>query len=102
MVTTVLGDSASHNGANLTVTASVEAPKGYRLLDLSVPSNGVVPLRSQDVTVTVAINGNSPQVHEVALNANGSVTVDLGGQAGSATSVTVEDRFGNSGARSLP
>ena len=102
VVTTVLGVSASLNGANLTVTASVEAPKGYRLLDLSVPSNGVVPLRSQDVTVTVAINGNSPQVHEVALNANGSVTVDLGGQAGSATSVTVEDRFGNSGARSLP
>jgi len=102
VVSAVLRVDAIVNGQSVVVGASVADPKGYRLLDMAVPSNGVVPLRSQTVSVTVAIDGGPAlSFPSVALDANGAATIDLGGQASSATQVSVEDRFGNSGSKAL-
>ncbi len=102
VTTAVLRVDAIVNGQTLVVGASVDDPAGYRLLDMSAASNGLVPLRSQTVSVTVAVNGGPAlSFPSVALDANGAATVELGGQAANATSVTVEDSFGNSGVKSL-
>ncbi|MEZ4365445.1 MAG: neutral/alkaline non-lysosomal ceramidase N-terminal domain-containing protein [Kofleriaceae bacterium] len=78
-----------------TVTIRWSAPKGWRTLDLSLPSNRPVPVRSQPVTVRmlsgVAVVGTATG----ATDAQGSIVADGGVPLAAVTSLEVEDRFGN-------
>jgi neutral ceramidase len=87
--------SAQRQGGTMAeVHVSLDAPKGYRLLDLVLPSNRVVPLRQEAVTVRF-LNGAGVEVGSGTgtTDAAGVVTVD--GAAGTAVEVEVEDSRGN-------
>jgi len=98
-----LSVGASRGVGGITVKASLLAPKGYRLMDLALPSNRPVPLRAKAVTVT----GFDPAGLAVGTaqagttSATGEVVVDFG--AGSPTVVRVEvvDADGNTGTATL-
>lgn len=95
--------SATRAGTTVTVGATWHAPRGYRLLDPSVPSNTPVPLRSQPVTVT-AFDAGGAMVgapHAVTTDAQGRVTVDLGAGAATAARLDVRDGLGNTGTVNL-
>jgi neutral ceramidase len=77
------------------IRVSLNAPEGYRALDLSLPSNRAVPMRLSPVTVRFRDAGGA-QVGTTELGATdsgGNVTVD--GGAVSATQIEVEDVYGN-------
>lgn len=87
--------SATRAGTQITVTSTLLAPRGYRLLDLSVASNGPVPYRTQDVTVELLAAGDVVlDSRAVTTDGNGVVSFD---DADVATAVTVRvtDSFGN-------
>lgn len=95
----VLG-AVARQGGNVRVTARWHAPKGWRLMDMSAPSNQPVPVRSQQVTV--ALLGAADVVLSTA-----TVTTDGNGVAqvadlGAAISVRVTDRFGNERTATIP
>ncbi|MBT8494644.1 MAG: neutral/alkaline non-lysosomal ceramidase N-terminal domain-containing protein [Deltaproteobacteria bacterium] len=101
VTTAVLRVGASLAGSSLSISGGLLAPKGYRAIDLVARSNERVPLRSQTVTVSVVVGGDTLVFNDVVLDGSGNASVDLGGQAGSAQSVTITDRFGNAGTASL-
>lgn len=89
VVAATLQASVETSGPDATVTLGFLNENGYRLLDLGGgPSNGLVPLRSQDVEVT--IGAGAPAT--LSTDADGRVTI--AGAVGNA--VTIVDRFGNS------
>jgi neutral ceramidase len=81
-------------GANVRV--SLDAPEGYRALDLALPSNRVVPLRQEAVTVRFK-NAVGVVVGTATgtTDGGGMVSVDGGAGAATATQVDVEDSRGN-------
>ncbi len=89
--------TASRAGA-IAVTAGYHAADGYRLLDLEALSNERVPLRDATVTVTLILSDTSERdIADVALDADGSASVDAGADAATVERVRVTDRFGNTG-----
>ncbi len=91
-------------GGGLTVAASrannaihsvvkMHAPKGWRLLDMSLMSNQPIPLRNQEVTVEVRDGLQVKSTTTASTDANGAIDVLDNAQA---TNVRVIDRFGNS------
>jgi hypothetical protein len=89
------------SGSTLALTAGYEARPGFRLLDLSAPSNRFVPLRRGPLTVTLELaSGGSRAVTDATLGDDGAVTVTLlSGEM--VRAVSVEDRFGNTGSLTL-
>jgi neutral ceramidase len=95
-----LGAVASRAGTVLTVTATLSAPKGFRLLDLEAPSNRPVPLRQQTVTIEllaadVVLFSGSAETSDT-----GVVTVDRA-EVTTATSVRITDSSGNTATTAL-
>ncbi len=81
-------------------TPSWHAPKGWRLMDMSLMSNQPVPLRAQQVTVALL-------AANAAVLGSSTVTTDAAGVASVpdnalATSVRVTDRFGNTFTAPIP
>jgi hypothetical protein len=98
-----LAVAASRDGASLVATVTMEAPTGFRLLDLELPSNRAVPLRDAtfDVTVTLA-GGGTIERADVQASAEGAIEIDAGVDAARAVSLSVTDGHGNTGASPLP
>jgi neutral ceramidase len=99
---TSLQVGASRSGDQIAATVRIEAPKGFRLLDMQLPSNQPVPVRGGTFTVELTLSAGDPIVETgVAIDASGTLTVDAGADAANVTGVTVTDRFGNSGSSTL-
>lgn len=77
------------------ITVSYQSPSGFRLLDATTGINGVVPVRSASVEVVVTYAGGGTDTLTVALDAMGRGA--LTGLSGTVASVSVTDRFGNTG-----
>lgn len=78
-----------------TIQASVKlhAPQGWRLLDLALPSNQPVPVRDQEVTLTLLdAGGGALSSVQVTTSASGVAQVP---DDAAAASVRITDRFGN-------
>jgi neutral ceramidase len=91
--------SAKRTGGMVQVSTAWHAPKGWRLMDPILMSNQPVPIRSQQVTVTLLASGGTPlSSTQVTTDAagNAQVTDDI-----AAVSVKVTDRFGNSATGSI-
>ena len=87
--------AASRAGTALTVTATLVAPRGFRLLDLSAPSNRPVPYRAQDVTVELLDGGGAVLDTRAATTSDAGVVSFDDPDVGAAATVRVTDRFGN-------
>src|SRR5690606_15085018 len=91
--------AASRSGDVVTVASNWHAPKGFRLLDMQLPSNVPVPLRAQQVTIRAYAAGDvpvgTPQV--LTTDAQGRVTHDFGAAAATIVRVDVTDAFMNNG-----
>lgn len=97
-----LGVAASLNGTSVEADLSLHAPKSFRLMDLDAPSNQPVAIRTGLFQVELAVNGQNPVVFtDVALDAQGKLIVDAGGQANQVTAITVTDADGNVGSATL-
>lgn len=93
---------ATRSGSMINVVIDYEPTRGWRLIDQASRANGRIPVRRGPVTVRLGLSsGGTLTFSDVALSAPGQAAVDAGGDAGNVTSVTVEDRFGNSGGASL-
>jgi hypothetical protein len=91
--------SPQRTGSNVRALATWHAPKGWRLLDMSQPSNRPVPVRSQPVTVELLSSTSTVlATHSATTDASGYVQVP---DTPSATHVRLTDRFGNSHTASL-
>ena len=87
--------AATRADTTLTVTATMSAPTGFRLLDLSAPSNRPVPLRAQEVTVELLGAGDAVlDTRTVTTSDAGQASFDAAVVA-TAVAVRVTDRFGN-------
>jgi hypothetical protein len=75
----------------------MHAPKGYRLLDLAVPSNRPVPLRGVALDVTVTHASGPDTIAQATTDADGIATIDDADAEGAVASVTVTDLHGNVG-----
>jgi neutral ceramidase len=83
----------SRAGGMIQAGVRLHAPKGWRLLDLALPSNQPVPVRGQQVTVTLLDGSGTPLT-------TADVTTDASGLAQVldvplARSVRITDRYGN-------
>ena len=101
VVPAALQVSAARDGQNIRVTAAMHAPKGYRLLDMTAPSNQPVPLRAAAVEVTLTQGAGPDIVVSGTTDADGVVVVDAGADAGDVVSAAIADEFGNSGSDTL-
>jgi neutral ceramidase len=93
-------DGAQRAGGAIRAAVKLSAPKGWRLLDESLPSNQPVPVRGQDVTIAL-LDGSGGTL------ASAQVTTDGSGVAqvlddGAARAVRITDRFGNQATAALP
>lgn len=88
--------AASRDGSVISATVKLEAPKGYRLLDMSLDSNQPVPVREGDFTVELTLPAGGPLVHSVTISGDGVLSVDAGGDAADVSQVKVTDGYGNS------
>ena len=90
----------ARTGGNVRVQANWHAPKGWRLMDMSLRSNQPIPVRMQNVTVELL------SVANVVLSTQSVVTDAMGvaqvPDVGTATQVRVVDRFGNAQTLPLP
>ena len=96
-----LGVSLARSGSNFEASIAIHAPKGFRLLDMDLPSNAPVPVRSAVFDVTLQTSGAPMTFTGVSSDAQGKVTVDAGLQADLVTGITVTDSFGNTGSADL-
>ncbi|MCA9533424.1 MAG: neutral/alkaline non-lysosomal ceramidase N-terminal domain-containing protein [Myxococcales bacterium] len=88
------------SAGSVSVSVALEAPRGYRLLDLQLPSNRPVPLRGVAVTLQLTHESGPDTELELVTDAAGSVTfADAGGLV---VQVHVTDGFGNVGSVALP
>lgn len=85
--------TATRSGSNISVTVRWHAPKGFRLLDMSLMSNQPIPVKNQQVTIEL-LDASNTVLSTATPTTNGSGVVTLPDQA-QATSVRVVDRFGN-------
>jgi len=86
-------------GATIRTLVAWHAPKGWRLMDTQVASNQPVPVRNQNVTVTLLNGGAALSSDVVQADANGFASVPNNANA---TRVRVTDRFGNVGEAPIP
>ncbi|MCA9675104.1 MAG: neutral/alkaline non-lysosomal ceramidase N-terminal domain-containing protein [Myxococcales bacterium] len=87
--------SVARAGAVLTATVQLDAPRGWRLLDLAAPSNRPVPVSGQDVTVDLLDAGGAVlDSRTLTTTAAGQVSVD-DPDVVTATRARFTDRFGN-------
>ena len=93
--------SAARDGQNIRVTARLHAPKGYRLLDMTAPSNQPVPLRDAAVEVRLTQGAGPDIVASGTTDAEGVVVIDAGGEAADVVSAELTDSFGNGGSAPL-
>lgn len=83
-------------GSSFTANVSVHAPRGYRVLDLTLDSNEPVPVRGGTFDVALTLSAGAPLTREgVVADNDGTVTVDAGADADLVTAVTVTDPWGN-------
>lgn len=87
-----LNATASRVSTNIRTTIRWHAPKGWRLMDMSLRSNQPIPVRSQEVTVEVR---NGTQIRDtITANTDASGVIDVPDDA-QADNVRVIDRFLN-------
>ncbi len=91
--------AAARNGNAIEITVNLEAPRGWRLLDLQASSNRPVPVRAGSFDVTLA--GANLDFQDQPISSAGVISVDAGAQAGNVTSVTVTDAWGNTATTNL-
>ncbi len=86
-------EASAARATTVNVTVKWHATKGYRLMDMSLPSNQPVPVRTQAVTVAL-LNASNAQLStaQVTTDANGVASVT---DASGATQAKITDRFGN-------
>ena len=91
--------AAARAGTTIAITAALHAPKGWRLMDMTRPSNLAVPIASQQVTVELLGAGDAVlSTTVVTTDATGVATVPDNVQA---LKVRVMDRFTNVATRAL-
>ncbi len=88
---------AALNGNALDLTVRVHAPKGFRLLDMSLSSNEPVPVRNTDVTVDIVQTAGADVQLTGTTDADGRVSVDVTGLSVASATVTTDDGFNNVG-----
>jgi len=94
--------TAQRSGSSIETTVRLHAPKGYRLLDMDLPSNQPVPVRGGLFTVVLEVSGGTTlEFTDVSSSDEGLLSVDAGDQAAQVTNVVVTDVFGNSGTDTL-
>lgn len=96
-----LGISAAQAGGNLDITVTMHADKGYRLLDMTAASNEPVPLRNTAVSVSITTSGGPDIQQTTTTDADGKLSISLGGSTAVSVTVTTDDGFGNSGSATL-
>ncbi len=96
-----LAVSAARDGQNIRVTAALHDAKGYRLLDMTAPSNQPVPLRAAAVDVRLHQGTGPDIVTSGTTDGDGLIIVDAGGEAADIVSAEVTDSSGNTGSASL-
>lgn len=98
-----LAVAATRVGAVLGATVSLHAPKGYRLMDLSLPSNRAVPLRGKSVSVVGRNAAGTPvgTAFVGTTDASGHVVLDFGAAGSTVVRIDVTDADGNTGMASL-
>jgi len=83
-------------GTNITATVRINAPKGYRLLDMEVDSNKPVPVREGLFDVELTLSSGGPRnFDDQAIASDGTLSVDAGSDAANVTHVRVTDAYGN-------
>ncbi|RMH41895.1 MAG: hypothetical protein D6689_09805 [Deltaproteobacteria bacterium] len=102
VVPATLDVSATASGTRLDIAVRIAATKGFRLMSLTAPSNGPLPVKNGVFRVQVERTGGPVvQFDDVAGDAGGHITVDLGSDASAARRVTVTDAWGNTGSVDL-
>jgi hypothetical protein len=89
---------ASRTGGNIRTTVRLHAPKGYRLMDMSLASNQPVPVRSEQVTYELLDGTTVLSTATATTDTTGVFSVP---DNASATSIRITDRFGNVGTVTL-
>lgn len=96
----LVAQGAQRAGGAVRATLALHAPKGWRLMDPSAPSNQPVPVRGQQVTVALLGTGGAVlSSSQVTSDASGGISVP---DNASALGVRVTDRFGNTATATLP
>jgi neutral ceramidase len=86
-------EATATRSGQITATVTWHARIGWRLMDMNLPSNQPVPVRSQQVSVTlVAANGVDITSSSATTDANGVASV---ADNANAAQVRITDRFGN-------
>ncbi len=99
VVPTALALAPSRTGGNIVTTVRLHAPKGWRLMDMSLMSNQPVPVKNQQVLVEILAANDAPLSTSMLMtDANGNVSVP---DNAAAVKVRVTDRFGNIGTQPL-
>ena len=80
---------------SVTLTVALNAPQGYRLMDLELPSNRPVPLRGAAITIVLTHASGPDTELERTTDAQGQVTFTAPAEA--IVSATVTDAHGNQG-----
>ncbi len=76
-----------------------EAPRGWRAMDMNLPSNRPVPVRSQAVTVRCYDGLALVATLATSTDTNGNLTVDPGATI---TRIEIDDAYGNTGDADAP
>jgi hypothetical protein len=86
-------EATATRGSQITANVTWHAQNGWRLMDMQMPSNHPVPVRSQQVTVALLDAANTQLSSATAMtDASGAVSVANNALA---TQVKITDRFGN-------
>lgn len=101
VVPAALEVAAVRDGSSIRLSAAMRAPKGYRLLDMTAPSNQAVPLRAAAVEVRLTQGAGPDIVASGTTDGDGVIAVDAGADAGDVVSATLTDEFGNAGSAGL-
>ena len=76
VVPAVLEVTVARGEGTLAITPHLHAPRGYRLLDLAVPSNRPVPLRNTDVTIRLIRSAGPDLERTGTTDAAGTLVTD--------------------------
>ena len=86
-------EATATRSTQITATVSWHAQAGWRLMDMNLPSNHPVPVRSQQVTVAL-LDASNAQLSSASATTDTNGAVSVADNA-SATQVKITDRFGN-------
>ncbi|HSK04570.1 MAG TPA: hypothetical protein VK932_25130 [Kofleriaceae bacterium] len=93
-------EGVGRTGGAIRAIVQLHAPEGWRLLDLALPSNQPVPVRSQEVTVAL-LDADGAVLSSVPRMTDGSGVAQVPDDV-AARSVRITDRFGNAVTAALP